>query len=366
MSVELKVNGRLYGGWEQVSIQRGIEQIAGAFTLSVTDRWNTEAGQKAFEIKPGQTCEVWVDGQIVITGYIDETEPAYDATSHAITVTGRDKTGDLVDCGAIYKSGHWINKTIAQIAQDLIAPFGIGLKVQADIGAPLPVFAIQEGASVFEELERAARMRALLLVSDGQGNLVLTRAGTDRAGAHLLEGGNILRASGMLSWKDRFSHYIVKGQRTGNDHAFAATVAQQQEAVKDATINRYRPLVLLAEDQDGNATLRQRAEWERNVRAGRGTRATVTVQGWQANGKLWQPNTLTRLQSPRLAADLDLLIVSVNYTLDDSGALTVLDLAQPQAFDTIEGVKQTRLEKKIRKAQGDESGITQPEWDWKP
>ena len=40
--VILTVGGRQYGGWKSVDIRRGIEQIAGSFELSVTERW---AGQ---------------------------------------------------------------------------------------------------------------------------------------------------------------------------------------------------------------------------------------------------------------------------------------------------------------------------------
>lgn len=362
MSVELKVNGKLFAGWQQVRIERGIEQIAGTFDLTVTDRWNTDQGQQAFEIKPGQGCEVLVDGQTVITGYIDTVNRSYDANSHQISVSGRDKTADLVDCSAIFKSGQWSGKRLEQIATDLTAPFGIAVTAAVDTGSVIPVLAIQEGESVFELLERAARMQAVLLVSDGKGNLVLTRAGKERAPADLLEGGNILSADGEFSWKDRYSDYIVKGQRVGNDEDFAETVAQQAEGVKDAGINRYRPLIVIAEDQEGNATLKQRAEWERNVRKGRATRGTITVQGWGVNGTLWQPNTITRMQSPLLAADLDVLIVSVSYSLDDSGTLTTLQVANPSAFDLIAQVKQTRLEKKIRQKDSENSSIVDEDW----
>lgn len=362
MSVELKVNGKLFGGWQRVRIERGIEQIAGTFDLTATDRWNTAQGRQGIEIKPGQRCEVLVNGRIVITGYIDSVNRSYDADSHQIGVSGRDKTADLVDCSAIYKSGQWVGKKLEQIAADLAAPFGIGVTAAVDTGSALPVLAIQEGETVFELLDRAARMKALLLISDGAGNLLLTRAGRDRAPAELLEGGNILRADGEFSWRDRFSDYIVKGQRRGDDENYAETVAHQTESVKDAGINRYRPLIVMAEDQEGNAALRQRAEWERNVRAGRATRASITVQGWGVDGQLWQPNTIARLRSPLLAADLDVLIVSVTYSLDDGGTVTELQVAHPDAFDIIAQVKQTRLQKKIRQKDGENNSIVDEDW----
>jgi len=365
MTVELRVNGNYFGGWQSRKIDLGIEQLAGTFELTVTDRWNTNQGQQAMQIKPGQACELLVHGAVVITGYVDDTGPSYDKQAHSISVTGRDRTADLVDCSAIYKSGQWSNKKLEQIAADLCAPFGIRVITNTDTGEAFGSFSIQEGESVFETLERAARMRAVLLMSDGLGNLLITRAGTVRAPAGLTEGENILTAEATFSWKDRFSDYIVKGQAQGDDENYGETVAQLSGGVQDSSITRYRPLIIIAEDQGSNATLKQRAEWERNVRAGRGARATVTVQGWDVGGNLWMPNAITHLYSPLLYADMDMLIASVSYSENDSGTLTTVQLALPHAFDTIEGVKQTRLDKKMRKKQGSkEKKITQPEWEF--
>jgi len=366
MSVELIVNGKRFGGWQQLSIERGIEQLSGAFDLSVTDKWNSPIGPMTAEIAAGQGCEVKVAGSTVITGYIDSVRRSYDAGSHEISFSGRDKAGDLVDCSAIYKTGAWTNRKIEQIAADLCAPFGIPVSVQAATGAALPAFSIQEGETVYEAIERAAKMRALLVVSDGLGGIVLTRAGTARAPADLIEGKNILRADGDFNVADRFSDYIIKGQAQGDDNTHGAAVAHPSASSKDAGVTRYRPLIVLAEDQGGNATFAERALWERNVRAGRGTRATITVNGWTAGGELWQPNTIARLTSPLLGADHELLITSVRFTLDDrSGALTTLELARPAAYDTIAEAGATSKSKKKKKADASDGAVTNvnPEWE---
>ena len=98
---------------------------------------------------------------------------------------------------------------------------------------------------------------------------------------------------------------------------------------------------MLAEAHGAGATLRDRATWERNVRMGRGNRGTVSVQGWRdADGKLWQPNTLVTVTSPMLWLDqAEMLIVGCVYTLDEQqGTLTELAIARPEAFERLEGV----------------------------
>lgn len=345
---ELKIAGVFYGGWKSVRVSRSIEQMAGAFELEITERWPGQA--LASPIKPGESCQVLLDGDVVITGYVDVVAPEYDATHHSIRISGRDRTGDLVDCSAVYKSGQWRDVRLDRLAADLLKPFGIAVVVEADVGRPFSSWNIQEGESVFECLDRAARMRALLLTSNPAGDLVITRAGKEQLANGLVEGRNIKAARADFSWKERFSTYAVKGQgRLGADGETVHAAPRGQ--VTDPVIPRYRPLVVVAESHSENASLRDRAEWERNVRRGRSARASITMQGWrEPGGTLWQPNRLVPVTSPLLWLDnAEMLIVGCTYTLDDQGGtLTELAIAKPEAFQLLEGVTQSRLFSKLK------------------
>lgn len=362
---ELKVGRTIFGGWTALSVTRSIEQIAGSFELEVTERWAGQASARP--IRPGEPCQVLLDGDVVIDGYVDDVLPEYDSENHAVRVTGRDKTGDLVDCSAVYKTGQWHNVKLDVLARDLIAPFGIGLKIETDIGAAFASHSIEESETVFECLERAARMRAVLLVSDASGNLVITRAGSEVIGVQLVEGQNIKGASGHFSWKDRFSTYTVKGQAKGDDFFSGEHAAQPKGMATDDTINRYRPRVVLAEEHGHGVTLKDRAEWEKAVRMGRGNRGTITVQGWRRqDGVIWQPNTLVPVISPMLSLDAPMLIVGCTWKLADrTGTTTQLTIARREAFELVSGIGSSRLSKKLnekaqkeKKKKGDDwSGV---------
>lgn len=342
---ELKVGGKFYNGWKSIRINRGIEQVAGTFELQVTDRWANQ--NSSWVIHQGDPCQVLVDGEPVITGYVDSANPSYDKANHAITISGRDKTADLVDCAAIYQTGQWSGRRLDQIAADLCHPFGIKVLRNTDMGTAFMVYVIEPSETVFSCLERAARMKAVLLVSDGLGNLVLTRATSDAAVAILIEGENILAARAELSWLDRYSRYIVLAQGIGSDDGPPEWATEMKAESVDAAIDRYRPLIVLAEDQGIGNKLSQRAEWERSVRMGRGCRATITVAGWRnSSGRLWKPNTLVHVRSPYLGLDNDLLVVSVDYMLDENGTRTELSLARREAFELLEGVGINRLNAK--------------------
>lgn len=351
--IEIKVNQAIYGGWKSCRLPFGIEQIANSFELGFKDRWSGQ--DNPYPIPVGSECQVLIDDETVITGYVDDNTPSFDARSHEINLTGRDKTGDLVDCSAIYRSGQWIGATLDKIVRDICKPYGIAVIVDVPMGDKFATFSIEEGESSFEAIDRACRMKAVLPVSDGRGHLVLTRAKSGAPIANLIEGENILAAQGNYSMRERFSEYIIKGQDRASDD-FDAPEAHTQVMARaaDSFVKRYRPLIILAEDKGPHATYKQRAEWERNVRRGRSARATITVRGWRnATGALWRANTIAYVYSPYLGADANLLVAGGTYVMnEEQGELTELTVVGRDALDLLAGVKTTRLESAIRGKNG--------------
>lgn len=364
---ELSVGGMFYGGWKEIEIQRGLEQISGQFSLQVTDRWAGQADARP--IRPGQACVLTIDREPVLTGWVDETQPGYDANSTWFNVSGRDRTGDLIDCSAIFKSGQWKGASLKRIAMDLVSPYKIAVVVgplaEKRAHAAIASFNIEDGESVFDCLERGARMQGVMIWTDGRGQLVIDMPGTKKAATALVQGENILRLDGKFSWQERFSEYIVKGQARGKPHG--------KGSAADAVVSRHRPLIILAEDQAHGPSAARRAEWERTVRIGRGNRATVRVQSWRQAGDagpLWAPGLRVMLDSPRLRISAEMLIVSVTYLKNaQDGTVCDLEIADPRAFDLLSGVRSAglkssrngdkgldsgRKEKKHRKKKGEE------------
>ena len=212
----LRVGGQVFAGWKSVSIRLGLEQIAGTYDLAITERWPWQPLE--WSIPPGEFCEILIGDDPVISGYVDAVSVSYDANSHEIRVNGRDRTGDLVDCSA--PSTAFSGLTFLQIAEKLTAPFGIQVHDETALGrrlntkekkagkkgtppkmprvsGQLPKCATKNSESVFKTLEKLARSEGVLLVSDGEGGLIITRAGMGGNCSTVLEfGQNILRARG--------------------------------------------------------------------------------------------------------------------------------------------------------------------------
>lgn len=330
--VTLRVDNKIFGGWMTVAVDRSLRAIAGGFQLSITERW--PGCQDLHQILPGMACEVRIGDDTVITGWINDVEPAYDATSHQVTITGRDATGDLVDCSATAGTGMWNAPSLMRIVTDVCAPFGIPVKSDLpDVQRIIYAAQLQPGETAFECIERHCRMWAVLPTSDGLGDLVLTRAGEGGAVAGLKLGDNIKAGRAKLSDRDRYSRYIVLGQTAAGGTDFSLFTGPRGEA-RDAGVKRYRPLEVMAEAEYFDPEwFRRRAEWERAARAGRSRVFTATVTGWRdKDGALFRPNAMVRLDDDFLGAHGTYVIADVRLSLSDQGRLSELTLTDKEAF----------------------------------
>ena len=328
----LTVGGRIYSGWESVEITRSVQAVAGGFQLAVTDRW---AGQAMpWPIRCGDACVLAIDGETVINGYVDQVVPSFSGSQRGIRVKGRDRTGDLVDCSAMHSPGEWAGIGLKRLAAILCQPFGVSVSAEVDVGKPFAKFALQPGETAWEALERACRLRAVLATGDGDGGVLITRAGQQRARDDLVQGENILAGNATLDMTRRYSRYAVDAQNIGSDNAWGAAAAEIRGAATDAGVPRYRPLLVLAEGSADTATARQRAQWEATVRAARGAEARITVQGWsQQGGALWRPNQRVQVASDWLRIHGEMLIAAVTYRKDDTAGTTAeLQLMRPDAL----------------------------------
>lgn len=330
--VELAVNGRLYAGWKQVSITRSIETIAGLFSLGISERWSGQ--DEVWPILEQDECLVLIDGETVIHGFVDTRNPRFDSESDDLTVSGRDRAGDLVDSSVDIGRWTFVNATVLDIARAVAAQHDITVELQEGLTlpAPIPKLVINTGDTGSATILKAAKMSGVLAVSDGAGGITLTRGGTDRAAA-LIQGENMLSGDGRFDASRRLSSYVVLSQVAGTDKAHGKAARTRGEAVDEGVRRTNRTLVLRPATGQSRAYAQQTADWTARTRAARGARVIVTVTGWQQQtGALWRPNTISHVTSAKLGVDGDMLISQVQYLIGERGEITSLSLVRPDAF----------------------------------
>lgn len=335
--VELTVDGRIYTGWTSAKVELGLDALAGSFSLTLAERSPADgsgAEPQPWLARAGAPAMISIDGSPVITGWIDTVEPLLIGDDHLITVRGRSKTADLIDCSAVQATSAFVGRTILQIATELARPFGITVSLRGNAGAPFRRFTLQPGETVFEAIERAAKMRGLLLVTDPDGTLALVNPQPSGSAVRIEQGRNILQISARHDVSQRFSRYIVRGQHAGSDDLNGREAAQVRAEATDPGVTRHRPLVVMAEEQATIATARTRAQWEATVRAAKAQGAEVTMRGWYAeDGQLWTQTRSVELVAPAAYIEGQMMVANVTFNLDDrAGRTTVLSLAFPEAY----------------------------------
>jgi prophage tail gpP-like protein len=302
-----------------------METASASFDLDVFDRWAEKS--EPWPIFDGDEVRVWIGSDLLVEGYVDRVSIAIDATSRGMRVSGRDRTADLVDCSAMNRPGTFKNKKLEELAQILAQPFGVKVAADVDTGDRIASFTLLPGEKVHEAISRAAIAKNLLVTSGLSGTLSLTRSGSIKSHDSVVEGVNLLAGDTDISSTERFSDYVVEGQASGQGRN------NLRATFRDAGVNRYRPLMLCAEQKPTQAFLKSRVEWEARSRAAKSRTARITLAGWrQSSGELWQINRLIPVKSASLGLDEELLIGEVTFELSDSGMLTSLALVRPDAF----------------------------------
>jgi prophage tail gpP-like protein len=327
----LTVGGQSISGWTSVRVTRGMERIPNDFDISMTERYPHVTDVTVSE---GDPCTVTIGGDTVITGFVDRVSEQVDAHNHVLSIAGRGKCEDIVDCAAQFDSFQFQDVMTADIAALLCKPFAIEVKALSQ-GMLHPQVCMNVGESPYALIDRLCKVAQLLCYEDADGALVLAPlSDTEVAGGFAL-GVNVERASYTRDMSQRFSTYRVYLVGT----ALLADLGQQSLAeytVNDQLVTRFRPTAFIAQTDDAGATVsNQHALWECNRRIGRGNVVTVTTSSWRdAAGALYEPNTLAALSLPQLKLidGQKFIIGELTYRRDMNGSGCDLILMLPQAF----------------------------------
>lgn len=332
--ISVLVGGMAYEGWLQSDVERSLETIAGTFSIPVSlVPGNPPA------IKRQDAVQVRIGSTVVITGYVLAAEPFYRKGDCGMRITGRDRTGDLVGCSAIYKGGQWRNVRIDRIVKDILAPFGLALVVEADIGDVLQDFKISPGETALDAIARAARLRGVLVTRDDVGRVVLTKAGTRRFKGAIVRGLNVISMDGMGSDEHRHSHYLVYGQGNvqGDTDACFDQARNIKAMARDRDIARYTPLVINADGNTTQAELQALVAHSARVRRGHSMGFRYVVEGWTFQGEPWPLNARVRIFDDVAGINgQEWLICAVKQTCSlENGDVTELTVRPIEAYDTV-------------------------------
>lgn len=333
--------GRKLAGWKAVNVFRSVERMPSGFALETTELDPAEPGVAV--AAPGESAEIYLGEELVLTGWVDTYTVDYDSGEHRVQVQGRSLTEDLVDCSALPPNNIWeiFPQSLSEAAHLVIDPFGIGLSLpdgDVTIDSHIPGFPINPGMTCAQLLTDVAEATQRLMWDDAQGRLVFSKVGTQRAGSALVEGENCEIGRSRLSFAQAHSLVVVIGQKPLPSPDGPSDKIYQNEVGRSETngkIGRFRPLLVPRDNIgiDPEKWPKQWADWLLAREYGRGFIAEITVTGWRdGSGALWTPNTVVNVACPRLKMEQDLVIAQARWMRGPNGTQTALTCMPAEAL----------------------------------
>lgn len=322
--IEVFANGRKFTEWTTARVVRSIERIAAEFSLTLVAR--NPDGERV-RLFPGDSVEISVNGNKVISGYVDKLSTSFSTGSHSVTVSGSEKTSDLADC-CVTDQFEWNNKKMDEIIRIICANFGLQFsnEMSVDVGQPFKKFSAEPGAKAIDTISKLCKERGVLCCSNGLGKLFLLKPDSCERGPALQQGENLVSASVDFSLVDRYSDYTVYGTGCARKKVVATA--------KDSDVTRSRPLLVIDSNAVEKDKVQARADWECKVRKAKSMGFHAVVCGWEHSSGIWKPGVICSFYAPELYVEnsIDLLVSSVEYAWGEGGEKTSLNLVSPDVF----------------------------------
>lgn len=285
--ISLSINGTRYLNWGDMTVTRSLERMPWEFEFSAENNWREDNKR---QISRGDSVKVKHGNELLLTGYVDDIDAKYDATSHKLVIKGRSKLADLIDCSTF--DIKMTKQSLAEIAQQLCKPFDIAVVDNAKLDSPFANKTLAKGQFIWDFLEELARMRAVRLSDSPEGNLVLLNKITEQSVTPLILGKNIVTGDATKSARDLFSEYHVVGSDSAWGESDSEKTAHPAGSVEDS-VKRYRPTVVVPAFSVDSDDCETRADLQKRVHRARAETIVYEVNNWvMDDGKTWRPGML--------------------------------------------------------------------------
>jgi prophage tail gpP-like protein len=331
----LTVGGIEFTDWTALTVVDDRTQAYPFFSFECTEKSEMPSRTiQSRQIVPGDQCSVSLAGIQVLEGYVLERQVGYEGRQHTVLISGTAKTYNLaVSSIKPNTNGNYDGKTLKEITQSVIAPHQVMAKFFGDIpDMKFEHSQFHPGETVYQFLERHAKMRNVRMGSTAKGELLMVGPHDPMPSGELIEGKNILRAQCVVRDTHLYQRLATIGQQRGHNSAWGDD-ANKGSAEVDGKGKRpvysYHP----ADTPTSNdKELKWRAETQKRFTDGSEIQANITVQGWvQGNGSLWEADKYYSVTSPMLILEGESLgCKKITYDQrEGAGTTTTLEMVSP-------------------------------------
>lgn len=304
MKIELVSGGKRYQGWENITITKSILSIADTFTMQINK-------SDAIAIDYNDKIQIYKDGNLFLTGYIDEINESISDKISPLSIVGRSKAGDLIDCN-IEDVKQYNNQSLIKIIKDLIKDFDV--KVSTNIeNITVEKFDAQIGETFFSAINRLCKQTNTFPVSTPSGDILITK-NTQSLFQNTIKDSQLKSITYPRKLNEIYSKYVYKKEGIITD----VTDATEKEDV----LTRYRPFVELNNQDKTNEDM---AKWKKTNAKANAISLNITLVEWEI-----EPNKIVKINSKIVKNDF--LVKSATYTKGNDGTISQYELISKDLY----------------------------------
>ena len=343
--IQLEVNGQKFEGFIEASCKKSMDTFCSKFYFTASTETQAFAD---YPIKRGALVKVIVDDNTWITGRIEELEVNYDDSKMTVQMHGRDVTSDILDSTIGPKIAINGPITLKRLIERVLSLSGItGIQVIDSVGGieqftETDILQPDIGSPVHSFIENYARMRQVLLITNADGNIEITRGKTDTVSGDLKnvidELNNIVSAKARFSDIRRFNQYVVHGQSNFSVLSWEGEGIEQATnkaaTATDDAIPTSRVKHIMAETPLNTQQAQERANWEANIGRARSIEYTCKVDGHSLEGLAFDINQVRKIVDDYAGVNAEMLCNKVEISTDATGNYSMLSFVSKDAYNT--------------------------------
>lgn len=351
----IEVNGRRLEGFRSLSYTDNFEEFTSGFTAtySVKELLSTSRREPINLIKTRDRVRLFIDGNLKMTGYVQRTEPSWDANSRIVTIFCVDRTYDLIKSSMIEKE--YLGTDFIKLARNVLddndfkeikISSSLNLtKIQQEekegsfFGEDVNTGLSNKGKNIFSFLDEYNEKIQGILRTDESGNIEIVRESSQATKGNLIStknnpNNNIKQASLVQDDTKLFRYYQAESQL--DNSSFTETATSQTAIYEDVSVNSKARKIINAKTSSTQEELLKLAKWHATLAKAQSQTYTCVVQGYYTDKQateLWRPNRLVKVIDDKNTLNGQFLIRGVTLNKDvDSGSTTTLRIVPKGAF----------------------------------
>jgi prophage tail gpP-like protein len=311
------------------TLSTGIDLMASAWTIEMPWTPGLDADiDKATKRYSYAKAEIYLGNTRMARGKLYGVDPHATVDSRTKSLEFFCSTADLID-STMKPPYEYKNKTLKQLASQIIGDLGYGFKFSCSPGATFDTISGDATDTYGDFFQKLATQRGILITDDEDENLVFLRAETSGKSIESFEEGKSpfpVEFGASFDGRARFGSYKALGQSGGAD-AIVATA-------KDPAVPGNRQITFKLDDVDSgsaaNAAIHRRSKSLADALT-----IQFPVSDWyNSKGELYRKNSIVMVKSETLELDqfYPFVIRAVDYKYEPTARSAVLSICPPFAL----------------------------------